>query len=330
MADWRTSCQGPVYLHLIFRQPQSAEENAIRKPDNPLSASLLRALCTLIEEANVTRAARRLGLSQPATSLILKQLREIFGDPLLVRGRAGMKATERALALHADAANVLMEIDGLLAGPEEFDPSTSHQSFTVALPDHIMPLKFNRFMQEFRRQAPSARLTLRSLGSDYDFQGALASGSLDLVISNWPTPPPNLRISVLFEDEFVCMVDRDHAFTRTPPTADEYLSANHIAPADYAIMQRGVVETHLTQLKLERQRRVVISYFSMAPYLLIGTDLVFTVTRHFAEYFTDVLPVAIIRSPIDYPRIQFYQLWHERSQHSPSHIWLRRLLAQMR
>lgn len=301
----------------------------MRKIDNPLSASLLRALCILIEEGNVTNAARRLRLSQPATSLILKRLREIFGDPLLVKGRTGMLATERAAELHAQAANLLTPMDGLLAGAEDFDPAKSHQSFTIALPDHILPMKFTGLMQEFRRLAPMARLTLRSLGSDYDFQGALASGTADIVISNWPTPPPHLRISVLFEDEFVCLVDKEHAFTRHSPNVEEYLSANHIAPADYAMVQRGVVETHLTHMKMERQRQVVISYFSMAPFLLIGTDLVFTATRHFAEYFTSILPLQIVDSPVCYPRIQFYQLWHERSQHSPSHIWLRRLVSQI-
>jgi DNA-binding transcriptional LysR family regulator len=295
-----------------------------------LSGHLLRVLMTLLEEASVTRAAQRLNLSQPATSLILKQLRDIFGDPLLVRGQGGMVLTERAEALLSSASQALEDLDALLVRPDDFDPSASRQMFTIAMPDHILPMMFNGIMREFRRRAPLARLAIRALGPEYDFEGALASGAADLVISNWPTPPPHLRISVLFEDHFVCLVDADHEFTRRAPSREAYLSANHVAPSDYAIMHRGVVESHLSALHLTRERRVVTSYFSMAPYLLPGTDLIFTVTRHYAEHFVEILPLAIIDSPINYPAIQFYQLWHERMQHSPTHRWLRSLVSDMR
>lgn len=298
--------------------------------ENPLNGHLLRALLFLLEEASVTRAAQRLNLSQPATSLILKQLRSIFGDPLLVRGQGGMVLTERAEMLRRSAGQALHDLDALLVPPDDFDPSESRQTFTIAMPDHILPLMMNSVMREFRAQAPLARLAIRALGPEYDFEGALASGAADLVISNWPTPPPHLRISVLFEDHFVCLVDAAHRFTRHPPTREDYLAADHVAPSDYAILHRGVVETHLSGLRLTRERRVVTSYFSMAPYLLPGTDLVFTVTRHYAEHFVEVLPLSIIDCPIDYPRIRFYQLWHDRAQHSPTHRWLRSLVGEMR
>lgn len=302
----------------------------MRDTENPLSASNLRVLCTLIEERSVTRAAHRLRLSQPATSLLLKQLREIFADPLLVRGEGGMVPTDRALVLRESASKTLADLDEILQHPDEFNPASTRRTFTIALPDHILPLVFNSFMQEFRQKAPLAKLVLRALGPDYDFEGALASGGADIVISNWPSPPPNLRQSLLFDDRFVCLVDRQHAFTRNPPTIEEYLAAHHIAPSDYAISQRGVVETHLSAMKLQRERSVVISYFSMAPYLLVGTDLVFTVTRHFAEYFVKVLPLEIIEAPIEYPRVQFYQLWHERSHHSQMHRWFRHAIGSMK
>ncbi|CAH1687696.1 LysR family transcriptional regulator [Hyphomicrobiales bacterium] len=302
----------------------------MRSPHNPLSAFHLRVLKVLFEERNVTRAARRLGLSQPAASLILKQLREMFGDPLLVRGQGGMVLTERARVLQGMAAKVLEELDGLLVDPEDFDPSSTQQTFTIALPDQILPLTLSSVMQEFRRRAPLARLTMRALGPDFDFEGALANGTVDLVISNWPSPPPSLRRSILFEDEFVCLVDRNHPFTREPPSADAYLAADHVVPTDYAIAHRGVVETHLSAIRAVRERRVVSAYFSMAPYLLVGTDLVFTVTRHFAEHFASILPLALIPSPIVYPPIQFYQLWHERMHHAPTHRWFRQVIGRMR
>ncbi len=298
--------------------------------ENPLSGHLLKALVTLLDEQSVTRAASRLNLSQPAASLLLKQLREIFGDPLLVRAGGGMVRTERGEHLRGAAGQMLLDLDHLMLDPDDFDPSVSRATFTIAMPDHILPLMFNGVMQEFRRQAPLARLSIRPLGTDYDFEGALASGATDLVISNWPTPPEYLKMSTLFEDEFVCLVDRNHPFVTTPPTLEDYLDASHVAPADYAIVHRGVVETYLSEINLTRERRVVVGYFSMAPYLVPGTDLVFTVTRRFAEHFTTFLPLQIVPSPVAYPPVRFYQLWHERKQHSPMHRWLRQLVGSMR
>ena len=302
----------------------------MRVPDNPLDATLLRALIALLEERSVTRAAMKLGLSQPAASQTLKRLRDIFADPLLVRGQGGMLLTERAETLRIAATATLGDLDRLLTNPGTFDAASAKQTFTIALPDHILPLMFGRLMQAFRERAPLARLVMRALGPDYDFEGALAAGTADLVISNWPKPPEYLRRSILFRDRFVCLVDRDHAFTRHPPSLAEYLAACHIAPDDYSIAHRGVVETHLGFRRLERDRRVVVGYFSMAPYLIVGTDLVFTATRHFANHYASILPLAVIESPLDYPVIDFYQLWHERMQDSPPHRWLRQLVGTIR
>jgi DNA-binding transcriptional LysR family regulator len=302
----------------------------MRAAKNPLSGYHLDALLVLLEERSVTRAAQRLNLSQPATSLLLRQLREIFGDPLLVRGQGGMVLTERSVGLRDAARLALDGLDGLLIGPDEFDPGSTRASFTIAMPDHILPVMLNGVVREFRARAPLARLAIRALGPDYDFEGALASGAADIVISNWPTPPANLTTSTLFEDEFVCLVDEGHPWRQRPPGLEDYLAAEHIAPSDYAIAHRGVVETYLSSQHLRRSRRIETSYFSTAPYLLPGTDLVFTVTRHFAEHFLPILPVAIVPSPVLYPRVRFYQLWHGRMQHSPTHRWLRRLVGDMR
>ncbi|MTH78489.1 LysR family transcriptional regulator [Paracoccus aestuariivivens] len=297
---------------------------------NPLNYHLLNALKVLLDEQSVTRAANRLQMSQPAASLILRQLREIFGDPLLVRAGGGMVRTERGEQLRGAARQLLAEMDSLLVSPDDFTPAESRATFTIAMPDHILPQMFNGVMREFRRQAPLARLSIRALGPDNDFEGALASGATDLVISNWPTPPDYLRIAPLFEDEFVCVVDKDHPFAKSPPTLQDYFAASHVAPGDYAIAHRGVVETFLTENKLARERRVVVGYFSMAPYLVPGTDLVFTVTRRFAEHFAGFLPLAIVPSPVVYPPVAFYQLWHERMQHSPMHRWFRHLVGSMK
>ena len=297
--------------------------------DNRLDIVVLRALIILLEERNVSRAAVRLSLSQPAASHLLNKLRLIFNDPLLVRGNGGMALTRHAEGLLTSAPQALAVIDALLAPPGGFDPATSRHSFTIAFPDHPVPTIFRDIVGEFRRRAPNAFLELRALTPDYDFEQALEAGKADLVISNWPKPPDYLYRSTLFEDSYVCLVDENHPFVSKPPSVQDYLDAVHLAPADYSVTRRGVVENHLSTMRLKRDRRIVLGYFSIAPYLVPGTDLVFTTTNHFASYFESMLPVKVVASPINFPKVEFYQLWHERMHVSPPHQWLRQLVAKV-
>ncbi len=297
---------------------------------DPFDTYLLRVFSMLMSERSVSRAAARLGQSQPAVSAALKRLRDILGDPLLVKDKQRMVPTERALQLEASVRIVLGEIEGLLAPPAEFDPATTKLCFRVGTPDYLAPPLMANLVSYVRMTAPKARLLLQPLGHDYDYEAALANGELDVVIGNWPQPPEHLRMTMLLEDEVVCLVSRDHPCagrTGSQMTVADYLSGAHIVPLTYSVMQRGVVESHMAALRLSREPTVTVPYFSMAPSLLPGTDLIFTTSRHFAEHYARQLPLAVLMSPIDFPPMRFYQLWHSRTQQSQSHAWLRSLLS---
>src|SRR5262249_50175350 len=90
---------------------------------------------------------------------------------------------------------------------------------------------------------------------------------------------------------------------------------------------RGIVDTHLTSMRVARNIRVVLPFFSMAPHLLPGTDLLFTTSRHFAQHYSRFLPLVIRPSPIPFPKMRFYQLWHDRTHQSARHRWFRGLLG---
>ena len=101
-----------------------------------------------------------------------------------------------------------------------------------------------------------------------------------------------------------------------------------MVPQPFSAMHRGVIDQHLARLKLTRNARVTVPFFSMAPHMLVGTDLIFTISRHFATYYASFLPLVVVPCPIDYPPMRFYQLWHERSHASQAHLWLRRMLGE--
>lgn len=299
-----------------------------RRSEDQLDTYLLRMLCLLVTERSVSRTALKLNQSQPAVSLALKRLRQILGDPLLVREKSGMVPTERALTLLSHAKGALAEIDRMTFSPESFDPQTSRYEFRVGAPDYLAPIFMAGVVERIRKEAPQVRLSLQSLGPSFDFERSLAEGDLDVVIGNWPEPPHRMHLSMLLEDEVVCLVAASHPLARKGLSAEDYQRAAHIVPMPYSISQRGVVDTMLATHRINRDERVVVQSFTTAPYLLLNSDLVFTTTRHFARFYADLLPLAILPSPIPFPDMRFYLLWHERNHLTPAHRWIRRLLSE--
>ncbi|MFN3985434.1 MAG: LysR family transcriptional regulator [Rhodocyclaceae bacterium] len=299
----------------------------IKRGNEALDTYLLRVFCLLVNERSVSRTALKLNQSQPAVSAALKRLRDILGDPLLVREKGGMVPTERAIALLSHAKGALAEIDRMTDAVDAFDPAQTRQTFRIGSPDYLAPVFVAAVAERFRREAPNASLNLHSLGPSFDFERSLAEGDLDVVIGNWPEPPLRMHLSMLLEDEIVCLVSRRHPLAQKGMSSEDYLRAVHVVPMPYSISQRGVIDSTLASMRLERDERVAVQSFTAAPYLLQDTDLVFTTTRHFARFYADLLPLAILPSPIAFPPMRFYQLWHDRNHHSQAHQWLRRLLG---
>ena len=299
------------------------------RSEEPFDTYLLRVLCTLISEKSVSRAAIRLNQSQPAISAALRRLRAIFNDPLLVRDKNRMVPTARALQAEEQARAALGLIDGLLSVGKEFVAETTQLRFTIAMPDYLAPPFMARVVQLMRAQAPGARLVLLPLGQNFDYEQALQSGEVDIVIGNWPSPPEHLHMSTLLEDEVVCLLDAKHPLAQPGRlTAEHYLQAAHVVFTPYSPDQRGVVESSLGTMRVSRDGRVQCSHFSMAPDLLVGTDLLLTTSRHFAAYHARRLPLAMVPLPMGNRVMRFYQLWHSSRHRDASHIWLRALLNQ--
>ena len=292
-----------------------------------LDVHLLRVLVTLVAERSVSKTAARLNQTQPAVSIALRKLREVCNDPIVVRERSGMVPTERALQLRDHARQALAEIDSMLSSRERFAPADAVQTFHIASPDYLAMGFLAGVVKRIRREAPRARLEVHPLAAAYDYEQALAEGHLDVVIGNWPTPPERLHLSLLLEDELVCVLSERNPLAKKGLTLESYLAAPHVVPAPYSMSQRGVVETFLASRRLSRDARVVVPYFEVAPHLLVDTDLLFTTARHFAEPFARSMPLAVVPLPIEFPRMRFYQLWHERSHQQASHRWLRSLLT---
>jgi DNA-binding transcriptional LysR family regulator len=162
-----------------------------------------------------------------------------------------------------------------------------------------------------------------------DFLDALEQGHLDIVVGNWLSPPEHLHISPLFDDEVVCMLGAQHPLARNGLTLRHYLEMPHLAPAPYASMQRSMIDQALAEQGYKRNIQVTLPYFGLVPYVLMKTDMVFTTGRQFAAHYAQYLPIRMVASPVPFPRMRFYQLWHERCHAAPDVMWMRRMIAEV-
>jgi len=294
---------------------------------------LIRVLYTVITERSVSRAAMRLNSTQPAVSAQLKRLRALTGDPLLVRAGSAMMPTEAALALLEPAARVLQDTDRLFSPRSRqraFDPQQSVLTFRIAASDYLDPLFLPELVARVKREAPQVRLELMPLAGSFDYRRALATGEVDLVIGNWLEPPGELHLGKLLSDEVVCLVAEDHPTARSPArgwTVERYLACEHVAPTplhtDAHGEARGVIDEHLNRLGLKRDIVVRSAHFSLIPLMVAQSLLVLTTGRLFCSRYVDSLPVRILRCPVAFPPLTYYQLWHDLTHASAPLRWIR-------
>jgi DNA-binding transcriptional LysR family regulator len=284
---------------------------------------LIRVLHTVLTERSVSRAAIRLGMHQPAVSSALKRLREYSGDPLLVRSGSGMVPTEAGLRMLEPSASILRAAQLLFSDARGFDPATSRSTFRIAAADYLDPLFLPRLVAQIKQLAPLSDVEILPLSAASDYRTQLAHGEVDVVIGNWQQPPQDLHLGRLFGDEVVCLVSKKHPAVRRGWDQAAWLEAEHIAPSPTHPGAKGFIDVHLANVGLQRHIAARCPYFGLIPNMVASTLLVLTTGRQYCERFVDTLPVAILPCPVEFPRMMYYQLWHERTHASASSRWLR-------
>ncbi|MDO9093313.1 MAG: LysR family transcriptional regulator [Rubrivivax sp.] len=306
------------------------------RPDfDTIDLHLIRVLHTVIHERSVSRAAVKLASTQPAVSAQLKRLRALTGDPLLVRAGQQMQPTETALQLLDPAARMLQDAErlfsrhGRLLRKAPFDAAGAQTLFRVAASDYLDPFFLPRLVTHIKRVAPGVRLELMPLTQDYDYRRHLAAGDVDLVIGNWLQPPEELHLGRLLSDEVVCLVAADHPSAGKNWTVQKYLDNEHVAPMPMSPGALGVIDEHLHAAGVQRHIVVRASHFSLIPLMVAGSLLVLTTGRLFCSRYVGTLPVKIVRCPVAFPPLTYYQLWHELTHQAPSMRWFREQVREV-
>ena len=288
--------------------------------------NLLAALDALLQEGSVTRAAASLGVTQPAMSHSLRQLRELLSDPLLVRTQSGMQLTPRAQQLAQPLRAQLTGLERTLQPPADFEPATADRSFRIAAPDMLAGIVVPVLTSLCRVEAPHVRLEVEALDEHFDV-GRLETGEIDLALGIDVPAGPGQEREVVYEDSYACLVRRAHATIRGSLSLDELLAPPHVHVTRGQAFVKGVDEA-LRELGVERRVALELPYFLIALWVVGYSDLLFIGPRRVCELYTRGFPLQILDLPLALPLLQEEIVWHQRTQADPAHAWLRQLVRR--
>ncbi|HVU52979.1 MAG TPA: LysR family transcriptional regulator [Polyangia bacterium] len=294
-----------------------------------LNLNLLPVLDALLAERSVSRAGARLGLSQPAVSNALAQLRDILKDPLLVRKGTAMVPTERALSLAGPLRAALLALEQGLEPAAAFDPASAERGFTIMTNDFVAFALLPRLLTRLQREAPKVRLQVRAW-QEHGIPPELARGDVDLVLGFNRGLPPGHHAKPLFDDRFVFVARKRHPLVRGKITLAQYTNS---ALAHIIVSQepnaRGVVDDVLAQRGLTRNVALRLSHFLLVPPIVAATDYVAALSELVARPMAGPLSLQLLEMPLDAGGATVQLGWHERTAASPAHAWLRALVEDV-
>lgn len=292
-----------------------------------LDLNLLRVLVAIHESHSVTGAARRLKLSQPATSAALSRLRESLNDPLFVRQAHGMEPTPRASALVGKAKEVLESIDAGILREEVFDPGTFDGELVFCLSAIGEIVFLPKLVRYIRERVTKARVRCVSLAPD-QLEEALRSGEVDLALGYFPDlKKAEFFQRRLFSHDLVCMVRSNHRIKGPRMTLDEFVSTDQAFVKDGNRTQE-MFEENLARRGIERNIVLYTSHYLSIPLIIAESDLLVVLPRTVANVFAGSTNVRIVQPPVEIPNYDLRVYWHRRFANDPKAKWLREMAVE--
>jgi DNA-binding transcriptional LysR family regulator len=296
------------------------------------NANQLVALAALLEEGSVTAAAKRVGVTQSAMSGTLAQLRDVLGDPLLVRVGRSMRPTPRALALREPLQRALAALEEVLEVPTAFDPATSEERFAIALDDRADIIVVPMLVARIRAEAPHVQLQVLPWGK-HDAPPGLAGGELDLAVGVFRRDAGSRRngaraagsghiVAPLFEVGLATIVRRDHPRVGKQLDLDTFCALDHVLVTEER-WASGVVDDLLARHKRTRRIGLRVPRHLGVGFIVANTDLAATLDDRIAHLHADTHGLRVLEPPVSVKAVPFSMLWHERTDRDPARQWLR-------
>jgi DNA-binding transcriptional LysR family regulator len=297
-----------------------------------LDLNLLRVFDAVMTEQNLTRAANRLAMTQPAVSNALRRLRDSLGDELLIRTAHGVKPTPRAENLWPAVRQALSALEEAIAPEQNFDIANAHNTFRLAMADATAALWLPALVRSIEREAP--KLTIRMVPlTTREPRPMLLRGDIDLAVGFFPgvtaqlaggqgTSVSPIRHEQLYSGRYVCVMRKDHPLAKEDLTVDSYCDANHLL-VSFSGRAHGLVDEALAKIGRERRILLTVNQFFTAGRVVATSDLITVLPRHLIAS-TGITGALITKElPFDLPNVHVDMLWHERDTRSPAHKWLR-------
>lgn len=293
-----------------------------------LDLNLLRVFDAVMTEQNLTRAASRLAMTQPAVSNAVKRLRDALGDELLIRTAHGVKPTARAESLWPAVRRALADLEEAVA-PRTFELAKANATFRMAMADATAGLLLPALVRLIESDAPGIDIRMVPL-TTREPRPMLLRGDIDLAIGFFPgvvaqlqgaTDTP-VRHERLYAGEYVCVMRKEHPLADKELTLDRYCDANHLL-VSFSGRARGLVDDALVSLNRERRILLTVNQFFTAGKVVAASDLLMVIPRHLIDA-TGMSNQLIQKAlPFRLPEVHIDMLWHERDARSPGHRWLR-------
>jgi DNA-binding transcriptional LysR family regulator len=294
--------------------------------------NLLVVFDALITERNVTRAAARNGLSQPAVSKALNRLRYLFDDPLFVRRDRAMEPTARALELAGPIHGALADISRTLTLPAAFDPATVTATVKIATIDLYHTNLLPALVGHLRRHAPGVDLQVRANDCSR-LHERLAAGETDIAFAPLGTRTGEISAEPLWNDRLVMLVGRDNPLTE-PVSIEAYAAAGHLVDAGHVQVSvegvgTSVVDAILSARGLRRRIVLVLPNSAGVPFVVAATDLIATLPSRIVKGLPLVPNIRVLTPPFPDVEVCPHMFWHRRTRSDPLQVWLRGLIREI-
>ena len=297
-----------------------------------LDLNLLRIFDAIYTTRSVTIAASTLHLTQPAVSKQLNRLREIFEDPLFVRTIDGMAPTPRAEALAGTVHRALGEVRSAFDSQVGFDPASSERTFRIFMNDAGQMALLPRLLSVLTSEAPKVNVETVQMPSLRMRSMGMESGDVDLAAGYFQDFDGSIRCQVLFEEWYVGMVREDHPAIHDTLSFEQFLQASHLiyqpAGGGHA-SQESFVDKAFWAAGVHRRVAVRLAHAVGISSMVSNTDHLVVIPHRLALACARLVPVKILELPIEIPRFQVTQYWHERFHADPGNQWLRGVFRRL-
>lgn len=303
-----------------------------------LDLNLLRVFDAVMTEQNLTRAATRLSMTQPAVSNALRRLRDALGDELLIRTAHGVKPTPRAENLWPAVRRALNELAEAIQPEASFDIARATNTFRLAMADATAALWLPALVRAIEREAPGLTIRMVPL-TTREPRPMLLRGDIDIAVGFFPGVAAQLAASQaasvspirheqLYSGNYVCVMRKGHPLADKELTLDAYCAAKHLL-VSFSGRAHGLVDEALARLGRERRILLTVNQFFTAGRVVATSDLITVLPRHLVASTGITGSMVIKKLPFEMPEVHVDMLWHERDSRSPAHKWLRAHLSGM-